>query len=740
MDIPLPPSEDGSPPPPDIPYLVFEPPLQIQRQRAIHDILRSIAATPRFAGNIPRLLDVGCGEATFIRRLVPCEDELPLGQMTGVDIDDEVAQSKSWMFLEQPFGDEEDRWRGLDIRLLQGSFEALRIEDVGYHEVIVSAEVLEHLDPGPRSQFAPTLLGKLKPKVCIVTTPNREFNALFDFLSNLDPNAPAAERYRRDGVPYLMRHHDHRFEWTRQDFRSWALQAAEEFGYDVQFCGVGGLGRGMGEVGGENATDVLREAAEACGSPDSFLKGTDKWGELKGIVCDVDDDDKGVDILRKAFGDCSQIAVFVLKPQEESDSDINAPYTACSDGLKLVQHHSYQYTTEEFPPSLETVLRLLMSERLLHLIPELIREEWTRDDSEIQKDMFLRKKYGNSFNPRENVWDKQDWRKLRCEALRETERIFASLGGRVWEVKCVEIILDASKLWEGSFKLRRACHFRPEAFVDVMRSIKATEKTPEVLVENTKMKVELSQEDDKTVVTASFPAKRRPIPKEPWAEPVKLERVIFDEDTNDYGSYEEVDEFDDEFDEFELADEPDVFDDDEYAGSSNGDADRIVLPKPKNPEFRLPSPVKRSSSSSPSESVLSGHPGEFDTVIEWVAHTEGPRPELCLPQSAEVEGTLEIPGEKHIGQLFRVRFMGPKREIESFDDDGEDGEPIFKEKKEIKGVGSWWEAELEKTPEMELMPGYYKEEEEEATPEVALMPDDRSIDLLIFRSFGDTPI
>jgi len=224
------------------------------------------------------------------------------------------------------------------------------------------------------------------------------------------------------------------------------------------------------------------------------------------------------------------------------------------------------------------------------------------------------------------------------------------------------------------------------------------------------MKVELSQEDDKTVVTATFPAGRKPVLKDPWAKPEKLERVIFSEDEDDYGSYEEIDEFAEEFDEFEYAEEPDVFDD-EYATSVNGGADAIVLPEPKNPEFRLPSQVKRSRSPSPSGSVYSDHTGGFDTVIEWIAHTDNPRPEHCLPQSMEEEGTLDISNGEPTGQLFRVKFMGPKREIELSDGELQDEEELEFENEEVTRDGSWWWKELEKMSEEELMPDHDDEEE-----------------------------
>ncbi|MDX3793407.1 3' terminal RNA ribose 2'-O-methyltransferase Hen1, partial [Streptomyces acidiscabies] len=32
---------------------------------------------------------------------------------------------------------------------------------------------------------------------------------------------------------------DHRFEWTREEFRTWAGQVAERHGYDVEFTPIG---------------------------------------------------------------------------------------------------------------------------------------------------------------------------------------------------------------------------------------------------------------------------------------------------------------------------------------------------------------------------------------------------------------------------------------------------------------------------------------------------------------------
>jgi hypothetical protein len=83
-------------------------------------------------------------------------------------------------------------------------------------------EVIEHLDPPRLAAFERVLFEHARPKVVIVTTPNAEFNVRFETL-------PAGQ----------FRHKDHRFEWTRQQFRSWSDSIHERFGYSAVFLPVG---------------------------------------------------------------------------------------------------------------------------------------------------------------------------------------------------------------------------------------------------------------------------------------------------------------------------------------------------------------------------------------------------------------------------------------------------------------------------------------------------------------------
>ena len=83
-------------------------------------------------------------------------------------------------------------------------------------------EVIEHLDPPRLSAFERVLFEFARPRTVVLTTPNSEYNVTW-------PTLPAGK----------VRHADHRFEWTRAEFRTWATGIAGRFGYAVRFLPVG---------------------------------------------------------------------------------------------------------------------------------------------------------------------------------------------------------------------------------------------------------------------------------------------------------------------------------------------------------------------------------------------------------------------------------------------------------------------------------------------------------------------
>lgn len=81
---------------------------------------------------------------------------------------------------------------------------------------------IEHVFPDVLEKIPFNIFGFIKPKIAVLTTPNREFNVLF--------NMP----------PGTFRHDDHKFEWTRSEFEDWCHHICARFpDYCVQFHGVG---------------------------------------------------------------------------------------------------------------------------------------------------------------------------------------------------------------------------------------------------------------------------------------------------------------------------------------------------------------------------------------------------------------------------------------------------------------------------------------------------------------------
>ena len=90
-------------------------------------------------------------------------------------------------------------------------------------------EVIEHLDPPRLSAFERAVFEFAKPRTVVLTTPNREYNVTWENVGT-----------------GKLRHPDHRFEWTRQEFRDWAEGISGRYGYSVRFLPVGPVDEALG--------------------------------------------------------------------------------------------------------------------------------------------------------------------------------------------------------------------------------------------------------------------------------------------------------------------------------------------------------------------------------------------------------------------------------------------------------------------------------------------------------------
>ena len=180
--------------------------LVVQRRQAVLDALRAEGAA--------RVVDLGCGEGTLLRELVRHPE---FSDVLGADVSARaLALAERRLDLDRMPDSQRAR-----LRLVQSSLTYRDERLVGY-DAVVLMEVIEHLDPERLPALESTVFGHARPRTVVVTTPNVEHNVRFERLA-----------------AGTMRHRDHRFEWTRQEFVDWAAGVGERTGYAVRFLPIG---------------------------------------------------------------------------------------------------------------------------------------------------------------------------------------------------------------------------------------------------------------------------------------------------------------------------------------------------------------------------------------------------------------------------------------------------------------------------------------------------------------------
>jgi 3' terminal RNA ribose 2'-O-methyltransferase Hen1 len=181
-------------------------PLADQRRGAVIAVLRSAGAS--------RVADLGCGEGALLAALLA---EPAFTEIVGVDVSFRALE----LATRRLRLDRLPESRRQRLRLFQSSL-TYRDERLAGLDAAVLMEVIEHVDLSRLPALERSVFGAARPTTVVVTTPNVEHNVRFDWLA-----------------PGAVRHSDHRFEWTRPQFASWARQVATTYGYVVRFLPVG---------------------------------------------------------------------------------------------------------------------------------------------------------------------------------------------------------------------------------------------------------------------------------------------------------------------------------------------------------------------------------------------------------------------------------------------------------------------------------------------------------------------
>lgn len=160
------------------------------------------------------VIDLGCGECKLESLLL---DEKQIKKLISCDVSVKVLEKAA----QRLHMDRMAPYRKEKFSLFQASLTYKDERFKGYDCACV-IEVIEHIEPLRLGSFEQVLFGFASPKTVILTTPNKEYNVNYSHLADDE-----------------LRHNDHRFEWSRNEFREWTEKICNTYGYTCVISGIG---------------------------------------------------------------------------------------------------------------------------------------------------------------------------------------------------------------------------------------------------------------------------------------------------------------------------------------------------------------------------------------------------------------------------------------------------------------------------------------------------------------------
>lgn len=200
-------------------------PLVRMRHAAVLDVVHELRPTS--------IVDLGCGPGALLGSLLEIQG---VATVIGTEVSDSaLSKAATRLHVDRMTERQSER---LSLLLSSLHYEDDRLEGL---DLAVLMEVIEHIDPDRLPAVVANVFGSMRPRHVVVTTPNSDYNVRYPALA--------------DGG---FRHPDHRFEWSREEFATWATSVGEGYGYDVGLRPVGDVDE---EVGAPTQMAVFTQQA-----------------------------------------------------------------------------------------------------------------------------------------------------------------------------------------------------------------------------------------------------------------------------------------------------------------------------------------------------------------------------------------------------------------------------------------------------------------------------------------------
>lgn len=190
--------------------LCFDPPLYIQRYNNVSGLL--------FDFNCKSFMDIGSAECKLIHLLKQTNQNLNL--IIGLDLDESILEKNKSKFTDNLVDLFHCRENPLDLYIIKGDIskpdkyflEKFCQKNCGL-DFVSMVEIIEHMYPETLQNCIHTVFEHLRPKYVLISTPNSEFNVVFE--ENV---------YDERKIDQKFRHWDHKFEWSREEFEKWCTE------------------------------------------------------------------------------------------------------------------------------------------------------------------------------------------------------------------------------------------------------------------------------------------------------------------------------------------------------------------------------------------------------------------------------------------------------------------------------------------------------------------------------------